>query len=47
MKQIVQTALIVSMIFLSAAVFGQTQEPVSKKTADDKKNCKNILRSDD
>ena len=40
MKQIVQTGLIVSMIFLSAAASGQTQEPASKKISGDKKTAK-------
>jgi Outer membrane protein beta-barrel domain len=33
MKKVVQTGLIMSMIFLSAATFAQTKSPASKKTA--------------
>ncbi len=43
MKQKVQTMLLVSMIFLSAATFGQTTEPKSGKTNDDKKTAKTYL----
>lgn len=40
MKQKVQTGLILGMIFLSAATFGQTKEPESKKINDGEKTAK-------
>ena len=43
MKKMVQTGLIISMIFLSAATFGQTIGPESKKISDGKKTAKTYL----
>lgn len=43
MKQKVQTGLILGMIFLSAATFGQTKEPESKKINDGEKTAKTYL----
>jgi hypothetical protein len=43
MKRMIQTALIVNMIFLSAVTFGQTKEPESKMREDDKKTAKTYL----
>ena len=43
MKQIVQTGLIVSMIFLSAATFGQTKAPEPPKKEEGKKTAKTYL----
>ena len=43
MKKVVQTGLIISMIFLSAATFGQTQTPGLKKSAEAKKTAKTYL----
>ncbi|CAN5787220.1 hypothetical protein BH11BAC3_BH11BAC3_47230 [soil metagenome] len=43
MKKVVQTGLIISMIFLSAATFGQTQTPEIKKSSKGKKTAKTYL----
>jgi hypothetical protein len=43
MKKVVQTGLIITMIFLSATTFGQTQTPESKKTNESKKTAKSYL----
>jgi hypothetical protein len=43
MKRMIQTGLIVSMIFLPAVVFGQTKGPESKKINDGKKTAKTYL----
>lgn len=43
MKKTVQTGLIVGMIFLSAATFGQTKGPALKKANDGKKTAKTYL----
>jgi hypothetical protein len=43
MKQKVQTTLILAMMFLSAATFGQTKVPGPKKISDDKKTAKTYL----
>ena len=43
MKRMIQTGLIVSMIFLPAVVFGQTKGPESKKINDGKKIVKTYL----
>ena len=43
MKKVVQTGLVISMIFLSAATFGQTQKPVLKKSEEGKKTAKTYL----
>ena len=43
MKKTMQTGLIMSMIFLSATSFGQTQNTESKKTQESKKTAKTYL----
>ncbi len=43
MKKVVQTGLVISMIFLSAATFGQTQTVEAKKVNKDKKIAKTYL----
>ncbi len=43
MKQKVKTGLVLSMIFLSAATFGQTQKPAFRKSAEGKKTAKTYL----
>jgi hypothetical protein len=43
MKKVVQTGLIMSMIFLSATTFGQTKSLESKKTNESKKTAKTYL----
>jgi Outer membrane protein beta-barrel domain len=43
MKKVVQTGLVMSMIFLSAATFGQTQTPGLKKSNEVKKTPKTYL----
>lgn len=43
MKQKVQTAVLLGMIFLSATTFGQTREPEYGKTTDGKKTAKTYL----
>jgi Outer membrane protein beta-barrel domain len=43
MKKMVQTGLVITMIFLSAAAFGQTQTPESKRIDESKKTAKTYL----
>ncbi len=43
MKKVVQTGLVMSMIFLSAATFGQTKTPGATKKNDGKKTAKTYL----
>jgi hypothetical protein len=43
MKKVVQTGLIITMIFLSATTFGQTQNTESKKANENKKTAKTYL----
>ena len=43
MKKVVLTGLVISMIFLSATTFGQTQTPVLKKSDKGKKTAKTYL----
>jgi len=43
MKKVVQRGLVISMIFLSATTFGQTQTAVLKKSAENKKTPKTYL----
>ncbi len=43
MKKMVQTGLVMSMIFLSAATFGQTKAPDATKKTDGKKTAKTYL----
>jgi Outer membrane protein beta-barrel domain len=43
MKKVIQTGLVITMIFLSAATFGQTQTPELKKSAEGKKTAKTYL----
>jgi len=43
MKKVVQNGLVMSMIFLSAATFGQTISQGPKKTSDSKKTAKTYL----
>ena len=43
MKKVLQTGLIITMIFLSATSFGQTKEPESKKINSGKKTAKTYL----
>ena len=43
MKKVVQTGLVISMIFLSATTFSQTQIPALKKSEEGKKTTKTYL----